>query len=272
MRVHLFLMTAYVITATDANSTTPTSNETEHVTSHVLDTVNHTALPPEGHKNTSETHEVHKDPPETHGNHTAPPPKSHENTSETRGTHMPLSPEVHKDPPETHGSLSKPTIEYNLLDGNAMQITCFSKSGSLPIRYQLFLYNRMLEEKVVSRPVAAHFTFPMTPHYGPQVYFNCTAISPTGEKSSNNLTIPVADSTVGPEDVEVDQKDKETEPEHLIPLQYILTSVSPEILQWNTLVLITCGPIILFLLVTVIVISYLRGQYTESILMDSRAV
>ncbi|KAG9468693.1 hypothetical protein GDO78_022141, partial [Eleutherodactylus coqui] len=81
-----------------------------------------------------------------------------------------------------------------------------------------------------------------------------------------------ADSTVGPEDVEIDQKDKETEPEHLIPLQYILTSVSPEILQWNTLVLITCGPIILFLLVTVIVISYLRGQYTESILMDSRAV
>lgn len=116
----------------------------------------------------------------------------------------------------------------------------------------------MLPEKVVHKSEPANFTIAMTP--GTQVSLTCTAISATGEKSSSNVTLSVHkdDFAVAVEEADPDHKDKDTGPEHLIPLQHILTSVTPDVLEWNTLLLITCGPIILFLLVIVIIVTYLR--------------
>ncbi|KAM4033515.1 uncharacterized protein ACNLHF_020424 [Anomaloglossus baeobatrachus] len=65
------------------------------------------------------------------------------------------------------------------------------------------------------------------------------------------------DSTGVAEETEIDQKDKDTGPEYLIPLQHILTSVTPEVLDWNNLLLMICGPVVLIILVIVITISYL---------------
>ncbi|XP_071968384.1 uncharacterized protein [Engystomops pustulosus] len=158
-------------------------------------------------------------------------------------------------------SVSEPIIHYSLLVNNTMHITCFSESGPLPLRYKLFINDKLRQEKVVYSPVAANFTISMTP--GTQVYLNCTAISPTGEKSSKNETLRVGDpddSSTTPEEGETDQKDKDTGLEYLIPLQYILTSVTPDVLGRNNLVLIICGPILLVLLVIFIFVSYLRSR------------
>ncbi|XP_075702213.1 uncharacterized protein LOC142666146 [Rhinoderma darwinii] len=161
------------------------------------------------------------------------------------------------------GSLSTPTIHYNSLGGgNAMHITCFSKSGPLPIRYQLTISDHILQEKNVTKSEPANFTIEMTP--GTQGNLNCKAISQTGEKKSSKivkLNIPV---DIPVEEAKTDKKDdKDTGPEHLIPLQHILTSVTPEVLQWNTMVLNICGPVILSLLVIVLIITYLRSQKEE---------
>ncbi|XP_073444277.1 uncharacterized protein [Dendrobates tinctorius] len=158
------------------------------------------------------------------------------------------------------GSLSKPIIECSLLANNTMHITCFSETGPLPITYQLFLSDKMEDMKVLNKSEPAKFIINMSPVSGAELYFNCTAISPTGEKSSNNLTLRMDNSPVIAEEAKTDHKDKDTGPEYLIPLEYILTSVTSEVLKWNKLLLITCGSIFLILLVIIVTISYLRSQ------------
>ncbi|XP_073537327.1 uncharacterized protein [Phyllobates terribilis] len=158
------------------------------------------------------------------------------------------------------GSLSKPIIKCSLLANNTMHITCFSESGPLPIRYQLFLSDRMEEKKVLNKSEPAQFIINMSPVSGAELYFNCTAISPTGEKSSNNLTLRMDNSPPIAEEAKTDNKDKDSGLEYLIPLEHILTSVTSEVLKWNKLLLIICGPIFLIILVIIVTISYLRSQ------------
>ncbi|XP_044152242.1 uncharacterized protein LOC122940015 isoform X2 [Bufo gargarizans] len=274
----------------DADTTSTKTIVTEHHTSHGIEAGKETNLPMGGHKETSEAHvaiDAHTPgvkhvsikpltghvfdttaidnalPPEDPKKDTSEP---HDGIDADTTSTKTIVTEHHT----SHGieavvtdSLSKPTMKYIPLGKNEMHITCFSKSRVLPIRYQLFLHERILQEKIVYKSEPANFTMRMTP--GTKVYLICTAISPSGEKSSNEVTLRVDDSAVPEKDSEPDQKDHDSGHEHLISPQYILTSVTREAREWNNLVLITCGPLLLLILVIVIAVSYLRSQKEQLI-------
>ncbi|XP_056406140.1 uncharacterized protein LOC130297567 isoform X2 [Hyla sarda] len=233
--VHLIPTHILTQAATHANPTTAAHVKTDHlIPTHISSQGSPTV--------------VSKIIPKAHADtHANPTSAAHGSTDNLIPTHVQS---------QLMGSLSKPTIYHNL-HGNTTHITCFSKSGPLPIRYQFFLNDYMEQEKIVDKPEPASFTIPMTP--GTQVLLKCTAISATGEKSSSKVSLVA----IQPDDSPAD--DAETDhgrdgPDHLIPLQHILTSVTPDVLEKNKLVLMICGPLILVYFVLFIVFSYLRGQ------------
>ncbi|KAM3922506.1 uncharacterized protein RB166_011670 isoform 5-T5 [Leptodactylus fuscus] len=187
-------------------------------------------------------------------------PTHHENMADIQGSHTVLPPDDEIITSNIRAYLSEPAIQYSLLESKAVHITCFSKSGPLPIQYQLFINGLMREEKLVHKPESANFTIPMRP--GIQIDLKCKAISPYLhlEKSSESVTLRGGDpeESAGTPEEAADKKEKYTGLEHLIPLQYILTSVTPEVLARNSLVLTICGPIFLVLLVIFIFVSYFR--------------
>ncbi|XP_040294660.1 uncharacterized protein LOC121005905 isoform X4 [Bufo bufo] len=277
MRVHLMLLTAWAITGIDANTTLANTIVTEHDTSHVshaagIDantTLANTIVTEHNTSHVSHTAGTNADTtlPKTivtehHTSHVSHADGIDADTAFTKtiGTEHHTS---HVIEAVVTDSLSKPTMKYIPLGKNEMHITCFSKSRVLPIRYQLFLHERLLQEKIVYKSVPANFTMRMTP--GTKVYLICTAISPSGEKSSNEVTLRVDDSAVPEKDSEPDQKDHDSGHEHLISPQYILTSVTREAREWNNLVLIICGPLLLVILVIVIAVSYSRSQKEQLI-------
>ncbi|XP_069808165.1 uncharacterized protein [Dendropsophus ebraccatus] len=254
--------------ATDANPTSvPPSLTTKHLPTHV---------PPQAPTNANPTSASHVSTDHithvpshaaTDANKPTAPPADHITTHAlSQGSPT----EVHKSIAKPQGFLSKPAIHYNVLGNTVMHITCFSKSGPLPIRYQLFINDHIQHEKVVSKSEPANFTIPMTP--GTQVHLNCTAIGPTGEKSSSKekLLVDKDDFPFGTEEPETDQKDKDTGPEYLIPLQHILTSVTPDVLERNTLVMIISGSIILLLMVFIKIIINLRDRKVADISDDEQ--
>ncbi|XP_063817363.1 uncharacterized protein LOC135056314 isoform X2 [Pseudophryne corroboree] len=154
--------------------------------------------------------------------------------------------------------LSKLIIRYNSLHNNTMHITCFLENGPLPIRYELILGDRKVQEITVHNKEPANFTILMTP--GTNVQVKCKARSSSGvEVCSDIVSQSVDDDTPKVEDEE-DDGDKDSGPKHLIALHYILTSVDPQVQKRNTLLLCICGPTILLVLVFVILLTYLRNR------------
>ncbi|XP_040294661.1 uncharacterized protein LOC121005905 isoform X5 [Bufo bufo] len=226
MRVHLMLLTAWAITGIDANTTLANTIVTEHDTSHVshaagIDantTLANTIVTEHNTSHVSHTAGTNADTTlpknivtEHHTSHVSHAAGTNADTTlpktivtEHHTSHVSHADGIDADTAFTKtigtehhtshvieavvtDSLSKPTMKYIPLGKNEMHITCFSKSRVLPIRYQLFLHERLLQEKIVYKSVPANFTMRMTP--GTKVYLICTAISPSGEKSSNEVTL-----------------------------------------------------------------------------------
>ncbi|KAM3922503.1 uncharacterized protein RB166_011670 isoform 2-T2 [Leptodactylus fuscus] len=236
--------------------------------SKVSDTSHDATLEPTHHENMADiqghdatlepTH--HENMADIQGHDATLEPTHHENMADIQGSHTVLPPDDEIITSNIRAYLSEPAIQYSLLESKAVHITCFSKSGPLPIQYQLFINGLMREEKLVHKPESANFTIPMRP--GIQIDLKCKAISPYLhlEKSSESVTLRGGDpeESAGTPEEAADKKEKYTGLEHLIPLQYILTSVTPEVLARNSLVLTICGPIFLVLLVIFIFVSYFR--------------
>ncbi|XP_075071312.1 uncharacterized protein LOC142160282 [Mixophyes fleayi] len=156
-------------------------------------------------------------------------------------------------------SLSKPIIKYNSLHHNTMHITCFSKYGPLPIQYELILGEKKVQEFTVHIKEPANFTILMTPGTNVQV-LKCKARSNSSVQESSDIVLQsIEDDTPKGEDEE-DDEDKDSGPKHLIALHHILTSVGPQVQKRNMLLLLVCGPTILFVLVIVIIVTYLRNR------------
>ncbi|XP_053308782.1 uncharacterized protein LOC128470961 [Spea bombifrons] len=152
-------------------------------------------------------------------------------------------------------ALSKPNITLKSLHNKALQISCFSKSGVLPIHYSIFQNGLLLKNVTVHTREPANFIIKMVPV--DTAVHKCTAESGADVKHSDELTVrsspEEAESTMPSEK---DRTEDNEGPKHIIALNHILTSVKPQVQHLNTILLSVCGPIILMVLGMFIIVNH----------------